>query len=61
MAKGDAPRATIPFYNDPKKRSLLFQVVTLLMVGVLAYYLISNTNANLEKQNIASGFGFFNN
>ncbi|MBW1893487.1 MAG: amino acid ABC transporter permease [Deltaproteobacteria bacterium] len=58
MAKRDAPQATIPFYNDPKKRSLLFQIATLLMVGMLAFYLISNTIANLEKQSIASGFGF---
>ncbi len=28
------------------------------MVGLLAYYLVSNTLVNLEKQNIASGFSF---
>ncbi len=55
---GDAPQATVPFYNDPKKRSLLFQMATLLMVGLLAFYLISNTLTNVEKQSIATGFGF---
>ena len=30
------------------------------MVGLLAYYLVSNTLTNLEKQTIASGFGFLN-
>jgi general L-amino acid transport system permease protein len=30
------------------------------MVGLLAYYLVSNTLENLEKQAIASGFGFLN-
>ena len=58
MTKRAATKATIPFYNDPKKRSLLFQIATLLMVGMLAYYLISNTLTNLENQSIASGFGF---
>jgi general L-amino acid transport system permease protein len=28
------------------------------MVGLLGYYLISNTTANLERQAIATGFGF---
>jgi len=53
-----APQAAVPFYNDPKKRSLLFQVATLFAVGLLAYYLISNTLTNVEKQSIATGFGF---
>ncbi len=56
--QGTAPTAAVPFYNDPKKRSILFQIATLLMVGLLAYYLISNTLANVEKQSIATGFGF---
>ena len=54
----DTGSATVPFYNDPKKRAILFQIVTLLMVGLLSYYLISNTMTNLEKQSIATGFGF---
>lgn len=52
------PSATVPFYNDPKKRAILFQIITLLMVGLLAFYLISNTLTNLEKQSIATGLGF---
>ena len=32
--------------------------MTLLLVGLLAYYLISNTITNLEKQSIATGIGF---
>lgn len=48
----------IPFYNDPKKRSILFQIGTLLMVALMAYFLISNTLSNLEKQSIATGIGF---
>ncbi|MDJ0829072.1 MAG: amino acid ABC transporter permease [Desulfobacterales bacterium] len=52
------PSAAVPFYNDPKKRAILFQIATLLMVGLLAFFLISNTLANLEKQSIATGIGF---
>jgi len=48
----------IPFYNDPKKRSIIFQIGTVLLVGLLSFYLISNTLTNLEKQSIATGIGF---
>jgi general L-amino acid transport system permease protein len=36
----------------------MYQIVTMLAVGLLAYYLISNTLANLERQAIATGLGF---
>jgi len=56
--KEDKASKAIPFYNDPKKRSILFQIGTVLIVGLLAFYLISNTISNLEKQSIATGLGF---
>lgn len=49
---------TIPFWNDPDKRAIFYQLLTLAVVGMVAYYLISNTMANLARQNIATGFGF---
>jgi general L-amino acid transport system permease protein len=58
IAKEAPSPGTVPFYNDPKKRALLFQVATLLMVALVAFYLISNTLTNVEKQSIATGFGF---
>jgi general L-amino acid transport system permease protein len=48
----------VPFWLDPKKRAILFQLITFCVVGLLAYYLISNTLINLRKQNIATGFSF---
>ncbi|PQP35465.1 amino acid ABC transporter permease [Desulfobacteraceae bacterium SEEP-SAG9] len=48
----------VPFWLDQKKRSILYQFAVLCMVGLLAYYLVSNTLENLEKQSIATGFGF---
>lgn len=47
-----------PFWQDPKVRSLVYQGLTFLVVGSVGYYLFKNTQANLSKQNIASGFGF---
>ncbi len=46
------------FLNDPKIRAVLYQVVTIGMVGLLGYYLFSNTVANLHRQSIATGFSF---
>jgi len=45
-------------WYDPRKRSIIYQVGILALVGLLGYYLISNTRANLERQAIATGFGF---
>jgi general L-amino acid transport system permease protein len=48
----------VPFFHDPAKRSILFQLGAMLILGLLGYYLISNTIANLERQAIATGLGF---
>jgi general L-amino acid transport system permease protein len=56
--KDSAAREKVPFWLDPKKRAILFQVVTFCLVGLLAYYLVSNTLINLKRQNIATGFSF---
>src|SRR4030042_1410180 len=56
--KDSAARGKVPFWLDPKKRAILFQLMTFAMVGLLAYYLTSNTLINLKKQSIATGFGF---
>ncbi|MBW1721552.1 MAG: amino acid ABC transporter permease [Deltaproteobacteria bacterium] len=48
----------IPFWLDPKKRAVFFQFCVFCMVGLLAYYLVSNTLENLEKQSIATGWSF---
>ena len=48
----------VPFFNDPAKRSILFQICVMLILVFLGYYLISNTIKNLERQAIATGLGF---
>ncbi|MGD8944848.1 MAG: amino acid ABC transporter permease [Desulfobacterales bacterium] len=48
----------IPFWLDPNKRAIIYQIGVLCMIGLLAWYLVSNTLVNLEKQAISSGFGF---
>ncbi len=54
----DYPGGKAAFWYDPHKRSILYQLGVLAMVGLLGYYLVSNTLTNLERQSIATGFGF---
>jgi general L-amino acid transport system permease protein len=57
---GDTGSAKVALVNDPRVRSLVSQVLLILVVGWLVYAMVSNTIVNLERQNIASGFGFLN-
>jgi general L-amino acid transport system permease protein len=46
------------FWYDPKWRNAIFQLIALATVVGVGLLIISVTRGNLEKQNIASGFGF---
>lgn len=47
-------------WHQPAVRGIVYQVLAVGAVGLLAWFLISNTLANLHSRNIASGFGFLN-
>ena len=51
----------IPWWRDPDKLGLLYQGVALTVVFLFGYYIFTNTQANLERQSIATGFGFLAN
>jgi general L-amino acid transport system permease protein len=57
-AEAAAPPAKPAIWNDPAWRAIFFQVV--VVAGAIAFgiFLVSNTLNNLERQGIASGFGF---
>jgi general L-amino acid transport system permease protein len=46
------------WWHDPRVRGIFWQVVMVAGVALVGWYLVSNTLTNLERQNIASGFGF---
>ena len=56
-----SPPARVAFYNDPKVRSIAYQVALCVLVGLAIYAAASNAIANLARAKIASGFGFWNN
>ena len=55
-----SPPARVAFYNDPKVRSIAYQVALCAVIGFLVYGAASNAIDNLERAHIASGFGFWN-
>jgi general L-amino acid transport system permease protein len=57
-ALGSTPRAKVAPWNDPVIRGWVFQIVVVALVGLLAWFLVSNTMENLERQKIASGFTY---
>ena len=56
---GTAP-ASSALWRDPRVRAIVYQVLTLVGVVAFAAYIIHNTIDNLDRQGIASGFGFLN-
>ncbi len=55
---GSAPRVKVAPWNDPVIRGWVFQIIVVGLVGFLAWYLVSNTIDNLQRQKIASGFHY---
>jgi general L-amino acid transport system permease protein len=54
---GSAPAAPA-LWRNPRVRAVAYQILTLLGVVAFAAYIINNTMDNLDRQGIASGFGF---
>ena len=54
-----APPARVAFYNDPRVRSIGYQVVLCVIVALLVYEAVGNAIDNLQRAHIASGFGFW--
>ena len=45
-------------FSDPKVRAWLFQIITIVAVVSLGWYLFHNTQTNLQHRGITSGFDF---
>src|SRR5499427_1231318 len=50
----------VPFYRDPKYRSIALQIGLCAALGYLAYAAIETAAENLARSHVASGFGFWN-
>jgi len=52
------PKEQFDFFHDERVRSVFYQFLTAAVVGLAAWYLISNTAQNLESRGMHTGFGF---
>lgn len=55
-----APQAPArpPFWNDPRVRSVVYQLIAVSVVVAVGWYLIHNTITNLQRLGVSTGFGF---
>jgi general L-amino acid transport system permease protein len=47
-----------PFWNNPQIRAIAFQMIALVVTVTFGLYIFDNTQVNLSRLGIASGFGF---
>ena len=50
----------VPLYNDPRVRSVVYQLGLAAIIAFLVWGAVSNAVDHLQKAHIASGFGFWN-
>lgn len=58
-ANTSRPRGSV--WTDPQVRAWFFQVIAVIAVVALGWYLFHNTQNNLAQRGIISGFGFLDN
>ena len=58
-ANTSRPRGSV--WTDPQVRAWFFQVIAVIAVVALGWYLFHNTQHNLAQRGILSGFGFLDN
>ena len=51
----------LSWWHNPRARGIFFQLITLIFVVWLGWTVTENTIANLQRLNIASGYGFLGN
>ncbi len=55
----DTRAPQIPFWNDPKTRSLAVQIIIVATVALCGYYFYANAVANLARLNQTFGYDFW--
>ncbi len=58
-ASTGASAARVAFYNDPRVRSVVYQLALCIIIGLLVYGAAFNAIDHLRRAHIASGFGFW--
>jgi general L-amino acid transport system permease protein len=58
MSNEQPAKSAPSFFNNPRNRAIIYQVLLLAGLGYFFYTIVSNTLANMEARGIKSGFGF---
>jgi len=61
QTSANVPRPRGSVWTDPQVRAWLFQIIAVVAVVALGWFLYQNTQTNLERRGIVSGFGFLSN
>jgi len=56
-----SPQIHSSWLTDPKVRAWVFQILSIVFVVAIGWYLFDNTQTNLAKRGITSGFSFLDN
>jgi general L-amino acid transport system permease protein len=51
----------VAFYNNPRIRAIIYQVLALVAIFLFTYYVLHNMFVNIEKRGINTGFDFLGN
>lgn len=54
-------KGQVAFYNNPKTRAIIYQIIALLAIALFTYYVLHNMFINIEKRGITTGFDFLGN
>jgi general L-amino acid transport system permease protein len=57
---GRADSSLASYFNDPKIRGIVYQVLLFVALVFFIYWVVGNTVENLRRSNISSGFAFLN-
>jgi general L-amino acid transport system permease protein len=56
---GSGQAAKASFLYRPEVRQVIYQIVLIVLLGIAVWEIVNNVADNLRRQNIASGFGFW--
>jgi len=53
-----AKQPQVAFYNNPENRAIIYQLIALVLIFFVTYFVINNMFVNIEKRGINTGFDF---
>jgi len=53
-----AKQPQVAFYNNPENRAIIYQLIALVLIFLVTYFVINNMFINIEKRGINTGFDF---